>query len=506
MAMEKYEERKIRPKQRGVERGGAPSKDVLGWHVGNWNCDYRVGLPEMSAEEREVVQEVSANFREASARTEYEGREEVRREIARLLAVHCEESSIAADEEQHAYLARAIMSHVYGFSGLDELLNDDGLEEIAVVGLGKPVFVYHREKGWLKTNCAFTDGDAFVDVVNKMARTLGRRITLQNPRLNAVLPDKSRLHASIPPVSNYELTIRKFRGNPIHVADLLAFRTYSADALAYLWLATQSDSSMIVSGNTSSGKTSTLNALFQFVPLKERILVTEETPEINIPHENQVKLLSTSELGIAMKDLIADSLRMRPDRVIVGEARSAEEARALIETLISGQARGSYATFHAQSARETLARLRSLGILASDLQSIDLIVVQRRMMRHDRGNRAGREVRRCTEISEVVKGGEGEGALPAIICIYKYDVKKDRLVRTAAKSVLMERVRESFGMGTVEFGEEMKKRAGFLKSLDVSSSFPDLTGEIQKFAYEDYEEPAPAPRPAGAAFFNTVLQ
>ncbi|MFA6036037.1 MAG: ATPase, T2SS/T4P/T4SS family [Candidatus Micrarchaeia archaeon] len=502
--MEKYEERKIRP------RLGAKKEDAtgaLGWIVGNWKCDYKVGLPELSSEEREVVREVAGKYREQSSRTEFEDREEIKREVARLLAVHCEETGLLTDAEQQNYLARATLSHVYGFSGLDELLNDDELEEIAVVGMNKPVFVYHRKNGWMKTNCMFTDGDAFVDVVNKMARTLGRRITLQSPRLNAILPDKSRLHASIPPISNYELTIRKFRENPIHVADLLAYRTYSADALAYLWLAVQSDSSVIVSGNTASGKTSTLNALFQFISLRERILVTEETPEINIPHENQVKLLSSSELGVVMKDLIADSLRMRPDRVIVGEARSHEEAHSLVETLTSGQARGSYATFHAQSARETLVRLRSLGVLASDLQSIDLVVVQRRMMRYDAKNRGGKEVRRCVEISEIVRGPEGEEtALPALNQIYKYGMKADRLERTAAKSLLMERVRESFGMNEKEFGAEVKKRVAFLKSLDVSASFSGLTEQLQKFAYDDYEEPAPLPKAAGIAFFSSTIE
>jgi len=502
--MEKYEERKIRPK-RGA--GDGEKHDALGWLVGNWKCDYKVGLPELSGEERQVVRDVAKTFRDASARTEFADNEELRREIARLLAVHCEETGLLMDGEQQGYLARATLSHVYGFSGLDELLNDDELEEIAVVGMNKPVFVYHRKKGWMKTNCMFTEGDAFVDVVNKMARGLGRRITLQSPRLNAILPDKSRLHASIPPISNYELTIRKFRGNPIHAADLLAYRTYSADALAYLWLAVQSDSSIIVSGNTASGKTSTLNALFQFVPLKERVLVTEETPEINIPHENQIKLLSSSELGVQMKDLIADSLRMRPDRVIVGEARSAEEAHSLVETLTSGQARGSYATFHAQSARETLVRLRSLGVLASDLQSIDLIVVQRRMMRYDAKNRGGREVRRCTEISEIIRNeNDADSALPALNMIYKYEMKSDRLERTASKSLLMERVRASFGMAEKEFAAEMKKRAGLLKSLDVSLPFSELTEQVQKFAYADYEEPAPMPKAAGIAFFNSTIE
>jgi len=498
---EKYEERKLRPVQR--KAGG----ETLGWKIGSWKCDYEVGLPELSEEEKEVVRAVAESSREASGTFEVEGREEVRREIGRLLSTYCMENGLEVEREQMDYLTRAAVAHVYGFSAIDELIDDDWLEEIAVVGIEKPVFVYHRQKGWLKTNCAFTSGDALVEVVNKMARGLGRRITLQSPRLNAVLPDGSRMHASIPPISNYELTIRKFRRNPIHVADILAYGTYSPEALAFLWMVMQSDCSLVISGNTSSGKTSTLNALFQFVSLKERVLITEETPEINIPHEHQVKLLSSEELGIAMKDLVADSLRMRPDRVIVGEARTGAEVNALLETITSGQARGSYATFHAQGARETLVRMRSLGALPIDMQSIDMIVVQRRMMRYDAERRKGREVRRCTEICEMVRNGEGdENSIPVLSTIFKYDMKKDALVPTGRRSLLAERVRETFGMGAREFGLELRRRARFLLALDVTRPFAEITDEVQRFSYADYEEPTQKPKAAGAGFFNTIFE
>ena len=342
------------------------------------------------------------------------------------------------------------------------------------------------------------------DVINKMGRGIGRRITLQNPRLNAVLPDGSRIHASIPPISNYELTIRKFRHNPIHVADLMAYGTFTSESLAFLWMLMQSDLSTIIAGNTACGKTSTLNALFQFVSPKERVLVTEETPEIKVPQEHVVKLLSSAELGVHMKDLVADSLRMRPDRVIVGEARTAEEVEALLETITSGQARGSYATFHAQSARETLVRMRSLGALPIDLQSLDVIVVQRRMMRYDLRTRRNVEVRRCTEIGEVLPP-EGDG-LPALRTLFRYDAGEDRLMRAEKSKALVGHVCESFGIGRAEFDAELRRRSEFLKGLEVSDSFEDIGRKVCRFAYADYQEAAPKPKAAGVPFFNSVFE
>jgi Flp pilus assembly CpaF family ATPase len=115
-----------------------------------------------------------------------------------------------------------------------------------------------------------------------------------------------------------------------------------SQSLAFLWLALQSDCTLLICGNTGSGKTSTLNALFCFVPANERIVVVEETPEIRLPHEHQIRLASSLELGIDMHSLIVDSLRMRPDRIIVGEMRTASETKAFVDTLLAGQGKGSY--------------------------------------------------------------------------------------------------------------------------------------------------------------------
>jgi Flp pilus assembly CpaF family ATPase len=239
----------------------------------------------------------------------------------------------------------------------------------------------------------------------------------------------------------------------------------------------QADVSMLVCGNTSSGKTSTLNALFSFVPLNERIVITEETPEMRLPHQHVVRLAASSEAGIGLKHLIADTLRMRPDRVIVGEARTAEEACALFDTLQSGQARGAYGTFHAQGADEALQRLRTLGVCNADLRSLDVLAVQRRMMRYDAGARSSTEVRRATEICEVHDG--------TAHALFSYDPAGDALAGCAENSRIARRLCEGFGMSEREFEAELRGRAGFLKHVAATNAGADaVLDAVQRYAYD----------------------
>jgi len=241
----------------------------------------------------------------------------------------------------------------------------------------------------------------------------------------------------------------------------------------------QSDISILIAGNTASGKTTTLNALFSYVPLNERVLITEETPEINIPHKHIVKLISNPELNITLSNLVSDSLRMRPDRVIVGEVRTSEEVSALMDTILSGQARGSYATFHAQSSVEALNRLRSLGVLDIDLPSIDVIVIQRRMMKYNIKTRNSVEVRRIVEIAEVDKKNIGR-TNP----LFVYDYEKDKWKPNYQDSELLSRLSSSLGMTKKDTLAEIKKRKEFLKkNMKKKWDFATAVNEIQKFGY-----------------------
>lgn len=451
----------------------AQTGSLLGWKTEK-TADYFISIPELSFEEEQAVFEVIEKFKELSKNAELNRRDEARAIFEALVKDYCSENKLLADQRQINYLCDVAVMSVCGYGVLDCLLGDDDLEEIAVCGLNKRVKVYHRQKGWLETNSLFTREETLLNLINKMARTLGRRLTLQTPRVNAVLPNGSRLHASMPPISNYELTIRKFRAQPISAPDLINFKTFSSESLAFLWLVMQSDASIIISGNTASGKTSTLNALFSFVPLSERVVITEETPEINIPHEHKVRMIANEELGVKLMDLVADCIRMRPDRVIVGEVRTREEAGALVETILSGQAKGTYATFHAGTADETLQRLRSLGVLPIDLASIDLIVVQRRISKYDSKTKETKEIRRVTEICEIIAAG----STPKANTLFAYNTKTDALERTKNESILLEKIASEFSLLMRELENELRERKIFLEKL--SSGKADFFETVKK--------------------------
>jgi Flp pilus assembly CpaF family ATPase len=427
----------------------------LGWRILK-NGKYRLELPRISEEEEKTIEAVEEKFKEETRNRKLETREESQETLKSLLHGQALENSIYLDSEQAEYLSKIAMLHIYGFAFLDLLLADPEIEEISVIGLNKPVYVYKRNIGWESVNATFTSESAIADVVNKMARNLGRHITVQNPRLDAMLPDGSRLHASLPPVSAGEITIRKFRERPFSPPELVDHKTLNNTCLALLSLIMQGDNSVLIAGNTASGKTTTMNALFSFVPANERVLIAEETPEINIPHKHQLRLVANKEMGISLKDLVYDSLRMRPDRMIVGEIRNREEAEALFDVLLAGQARGSYATYHAQSADEAVNRLATFGISKMDMRSVDCIVVQRRMLLYDMKRRATKEVRRVVEIAEF-----SEQIKP----VFVHEPSRDKWIAKSLDS-LLDRSAQKLGMSLKEIRAELRRREKFFDKAE----------------------------------------
>ena len=441
----------------------------LGWKLGDWKANYRVSLPKLSAEEQEVVGAVAERFRAETQRHELSGREEAEKLIAKLLVSECEEQGLELDADQRAYLSRAAYLQTFGIGFLSEMLADSHLEEIAVIGLGSPVYVYVRNQGWKQTNAAIDSQDYFVSLVNR----LGRRLTAQQPRLNAVLEDGSRMHASMPPISSCELTIRKFSREPLSPFDLLSFGTYDARTLALLSLAIQADLSVLLAGNTASGKTSSLNALLTFVPAQERLLLIEETPEISIPHPHQLRLIPFEESSIGMVELVRDSLRMRPDRVVVGEVRQAAEARAFVESALSGQAKGCYTTFHAQSSRDTALRLRMMGCQEADLEGIELFIVQRRASTYDSRNRKIGEARKVTEIAI---GNKNDVMKPITVF-------NGKSFSAPATAKLVEKIASGTGMSLKDAKREISSREKFLGKNRGLRGFEKSFNTIQKFLY-----------------------
>ncbi|MCI0503529.1 Flp pilus assembly complex ATPase component TadA [Candidatus Micrarchaeota archaeon] len=436
---------------------------MLGWHILEQG-QYRLDIPVLGQEEEELILAAQERFKESARTREPQADAGGRELVCRMLEQAARERGVYVDRHQQEYLGAIAFMHICGFAFMDELLADNSVEEISVIGPNLPIRVFIRKAGWKSVNACFDDEKSIADMVNRMSRSLGRHITMQNPRLDAMLPDGSRLHASLPPVSCGEITIRRFRERPFSPAELIQNKTIDAGAMAYLSIIMQCDFSILIAGNTASGKTTTLNALFSFVPHNERIIITEETPEINVPHAHQLRLVASREMGITLKDLVYDSLRMRPDRMIVGEVRNKEEAEALFDVLLAGQARGSYATFHAQSAAEALSRLRSFGVREEDMRSIDCIAIQRRALYYDAKKRTATEGRQVTEIMDA-----GEGKV-----VYRPGGK-------IGCGGLLGRAAESFGLSQKEMEGELRSRKRLIES--APAGFTEFYGEIQKKLY-----------------------
>lgn len=408
--------------------------NVLGWEKLKTG-DYLLDLPDLCSDEIELIKKTEELYREATR--------EGKAEIPKLIQNAAKENGVYIDYQQENYLSEIAKMHILGYGFFDLLLQDGNIEEISVIGPKKPVFIFLKNEGWKSVNVCLQDERSINDMINRMAKNIGRHITLQNPRIDAMLKDGSRLHGSLPPISNGEITLRKFRKipySPLEISNVVPI-----DVLAFLSLLMQCDCSLLIAGNTASGKTTSMNALFSFVPRKERVLITEETPEISIPHEHQMRLVANKEMGINLKDLIYDTLRMRPDRIIVGEVRNKDEAEALFDVLMAGQARGSYATFHAQNVDEGISRLKSFGLNEEDIKMIDCLLVQRRMVEYNTKKRANVEIRKVVGIASLEQGKR-----------MIYDGKMH------IEGALIEKIANSFKSTTKEISNELEARKKML--------------------------------------------
>lgn len=412
---------------------------------------YIIDIPEISAEEARLIKSVLEEFRHDGYKAN---------ELERALSNYCEKHNIALDKEQKRYIKRILKSLVKPYGPLSDLIEDKELEEIALIGLGKnkPIKVFHQRFGWCNCNLYFASEQAVRGLVNRMLQKTERRLTLNTPRVNGSLPDGSRITALLPPVSLSEptFTIRKFNTKRFTPAELIKNNTFSIELMALLWCSMQADCSLVIAGNTGSGKTTSLNALLSFVPINERIVIVEETPELNIHHKHTVRLNVCKEKGITMHHLIEDCLRMRPDRVVVSEIRSSEEAHAFINTLLAGQGKGSYTTFHANSADEAIKRLEFLGIERSDIAAIDILLIQRRWPKQI-DNKIF-EKRNVTEVAEIKSNGK-------VNLLYSFDYGKEKLERKNKPKYLIKKIKRTFGSRTKQvFG---KKQALLRKYLNT---------------------------------------
>lgn len=364
-------------------------------------------------------------------------------------------------------LARKLFQDLVGYGEIDPLIRDDNLEEIMVIGIDKPVFVYHREYGMMKTNILFKDAGEVMNLIDSIARQINRRIDQESPILDGRLPDGSRVNATIPPISadGPSMTIRKFKRDPLTIIDLINSKTISVELAAFFWLCFDGlgvkSANAIISGGTSSGKTTTLNALSSFINPKERIITIEDTLELQIPHEHVIRMETRppnveNRGELTMNDLVKNSLRQRPDRIIVGEVRGSE-AITLFTALNTGHS--GFGTLHSNDARETITRLTNAPMSVPNIMisAIDFIIMQNRIYRSD-----GVSFRRISEVAEV--SGIEEGVIQ-LNKIFEWDPQSDTIKNVGIISKTLTEIANVSGNSLNSLYDEIKNREIVLQHM-----------------------------------------
>jgi flagellar protein FlaI len=389
------------------------------------------------------------------------------------------------------FYADMVVRDMIGYGLLDTLVQDDKLEEIMVIGPSRPVYVFHRQYGMLKTNVVFGTDEEVQNIVSRIAREVNRRVDVQNPLLDARLPDGSRVNATIKPISlgGTTVTIRKFSADPLTIVDLMKYQTMNSEVAAFLWMAVDGlgakPANILIAGGTGCGKTTTLNVLASFIPPRERIVTIEDTAELLLPVEHWIRFESrppglemTGEITMDM--LVKNSLRMRPDRIIVGEIRHAE-AFTLFTAINTGH-QGSMGTVHANSAQETLTRLMNppMDVPPIMIGALDFVVMQQRIHDPKRGT-----MRRITEIAEVIGVVDNK---PQIQLLYVWDPITDTVKPTGNTSRYMQELQRFTGLSKNDMMAELDRRKKIMEGLLARgpAKMTDVAAELQKYRVQQW--------------------
>jgi pilus assembly protein CpaF len=323
-----------------------------------------------------------------------------------------------------------VVNEVLGFGPIDSLLKDDSISEVMVNSASQ---IYVERKGKLVlTDVKFRDDAHVMQVIEKIVAPIGRRIDESSPMVDARLPDGSRVNAIIPPLAlkGPSITIRKFAKHPLTVDNLVGFGTLTREMADFLRACVEGKLNIVVSGGTGSGKTTTLNILSSFIPEDERIVTIEDAAELQLRQDHVVTLETRppnieGKGAITMRDLVKNSLRMRPDRIVVGEVRSGE-ALDMLQAMNTGHD-GSLTTGHANTPRDMLSRLETMVLMAGMelpvraireqiASAVDLIVQQSRLQDGSR---------RITHLTEI-QGMEGDVVTMQDIFIFEQQGKDDK--------------------------------------------------------------------------------
>jgi len=369
-----------------------------------------------------------------------------------------------------------------GYGILDPVFRDRYIEDISCNGPGKPIYVWHRKYESLPTNVVFKTEEELDAYVLKLAHMAGKHISVAYPVLDAILPGGHRVAATYSKevsTSGSSFTIRKFSESPITIADMISFGTISSELASYFWLAMDYKMTALILGVTGAGKTSTLNALATLLRPTYKVVTIEDTPELRLPLENWVQLVSRpSYLGgageVSLYQLVRVSLRYRPDVIIVGEIRG-DEAYVLFQSIATGHS--GMTTLHAESIDAAVKRLTSppMNIPPSYIPLVNVALLIRRVTLVDEKGRL-RPARKITNVWEIRDFGEYEE-------VARWDPAKNRFNVRLDNSLVLSKVTELTGKTKEELLEELVRRKMLLEWLVATrrTTYKDVATWIQKY-------------------------
>ena len=388
------------------------------------------------------------------------------------------------DEATQGKLLYCIVRDNLGFGKIDSLMHDQLIEDLSCDGVNIPIFVWHRKSESIPTNIRFETAEELDSFALRLAYMCGSHVSIAQPLLDASLPDGSRINLTFGSEVTRKgstFTIRKFKLDPFTVTDLITFGTLSADMAAFFWYAVENRVSILVAGGIAAGKTTLLNCLSMFIKPDLKVVSIEDTPEINLPHENWIPATTRSHFGIAtdsadvtLFDLLKASLRQRPDYIIVGEIRGTE-AYTLFQAVSTGHL--GMSTVHAESVESAVYRLESapMNIPRTLIAGIDIILVQKRV------EIKGKPVRKTVAASEIVGLDPRSGEILTNE-VYRWNAT-DGTFDYTGRSYILEKIAEKTGISIEQAEEELANRRKVITWLAKKNirNYKDVSNIIRTY-------------------------
>ncbi len=463
------------------------------WDERDGELVYRVIEPERSQRIDEILEKVK-NILESSFDVDFQelATEEAHEYLEEKIDHIINKYDISLSNREREIIRYYAKRDFVGLGKLQPLMNDTEVEDISCDGLDIPVYVDHRNPkfGSIKTTVEWNEAEELNSFVMKMAQRCGKSVSVANPLLDGSLPDGSRVQATLATDiarkgSNF--TIRRFTEDPLTPIHMMDFETENAQIMSYLWFMIEHEKSTLISGTTGAGKTSQLNALSLFIEPEKKIVSIEDTPELRLPHDHWVPEVARSGFGssaeeggeVSLDNLLKESLRQRPEFIIVGEVRG-EEAYILFQQMATGHT--GMSTIHADSLEMLMDRLTTdpIDLSPSLIETLDVVMLIARIRRGDT------YIRRIKGLYEIRDYDEKTGLQANKV--FGWDPKSDEYFQ-ANNSMILEDIKEESTMDEEDIQQELKNRQMVLKYMQDQQikHFEDVGDMISRYYYNPEE-------------------